>query len=105
MSQITLMVASLKMFLSKYFAQNETISQVACCRVEVKEVQNLNGNEAALSFKTELDEIKTQIHNIKDEIIETLRNDMKIGDQQHQEIKKRIDNLEQNTNKFFLRNL
>ena len=50
------------------------------------------------------DAIFNILHNIKDEIIETLRNDMKIGDQQHQEIKKRIDNLEQNTNKFFLRN-
>ena len=95
MSQITLMVASLKMFWGKYFAQNEKVSHGACCPVEVKEVQNLIGNEAALSFKTELDEIKTQIHNIKDEIIETLRNDMKIGEQQHLEIKKRIDNLEQ----------
>ena len=95
MSQITLMHASLKMFWSKYFAQNENFSQGACRPVEVKEVQNSIGNEVALSFKTELDEIKTQIHNIKDEIIETLRNDMKIGEQQHLEIKKRIDNLEQ----------
>ena len=97
MSQINVMVVSLKMFWSKYFARNEKNCHGACCSVEVKEVQNLIGNEAALSFETELDEIKTQIHNIKDDIIETLRNDMKIGDQQHQEIKKRIDNLEQNT--------
>ena len=95
MRHITSTVAGLKTFWSKYFAQNEKLSHGYCCPVEVKEIQNSIGNEPLVSLKTELDEIKTQIRNIKDDIIKTLRNEMKIEEQQHQELNKRTENLKQ----------
>ena len=97
MRQITLTVAGLKTFWTKCFARNGKLSHGDCCPVEVKEVQNSIENERVPSLKTELDEIKTQIRNIKDEIIKTLRDEMKIGEQQHQELNKRTENLKQSS--------
>ena len=82
------------------FSQKEISSHSDCSTNKIIEVQE-GRKKSSSSFETELDKMNTQIQNLKHDIIATLRNDIaKIEDQQHQEIKRRIEDFMKNHKKF-----
>ena len=90
------MATGFQIYWKKRFLQKGVSSHPDCYPNEIVEIQ-AGKNESNNSFETELDKMNTKIQSLKQEIIETLRNDIaKIEDRQHQEIKKRIEELRKN---------
>ena len=95
-NQIMLVAAGIQIYWKKYNGRNGFWSSENCYPGKVIEVQGSCKNETTISSETVMDQVSKQIRDLRAEIIEALRNDLeKIGARQHQEIKRRIEHLEQ----------
>ena len=101
-NQIMLVVASIQIYRQKYYDRNGSLGCENSYPGKVIQVQDSSKNEPAICSETVLGHMNTQIRDLKAEIIETLRNDLeKIGARQNEEIRIRIEHLEQiQTNHF-----
>ena len=94
------MATGFQIYWKKRFLQKGVSSHPDCYPNQIIEVQE-GKKESSSCLETELDKMNTQIQNLKHDIIATLRNDIaKIEDQQHQEIKRRIEDFVKKQKKF-----
>ena len=95
-NQIMLVVARIQIYRQKYHDRNGSLSSENSYPGKVIKVQDSSKNDPRICSETVLGQMSTQIRDLKVEIIETLRNDLeKIGARQNQEIRRRIEHLEQ----------
>ena len=95
-NQIMLVAAGIQIYWKKYCGRNGVWTYKNCYPGKVIEVQGSCKNETTISSDTVMDQVGKEIRDLRAEIIEALRNDLeKIGARQHQEIRRRIEHLEQ----------
>ena len=96
-NQIMLLATGIQIYWKKYNGRNGFWSSENCHSGKVIEVQGSCKNETTISSETVMDQVSKEIRDLRTEIIEALRNDFEtIGARQHQEIRRRIELLEQN---------
>ena len=95
-NQIMLVAAGIQIYWKKYCGRNGVWSSENCYPGKVIEVKGSCQNETTICSERVMDQVSKQIRDLRAEIIEALRNDLeKIGARQHQEIRRRIEHLEQ----------
>ena len=95
-NQIMLVVAGIQIYWKKFYDRNGFWSSENCHPGKVIEVQSSCKNETTICSETVMDQVSKQIRDLRAEIIEALKNDLEnIGARQHQEIRRRIEHLEQ----------
>ena len=95
-NQIMLMVVGIQIYWKKYYDRNGFWSSENCYPGKVIEVKGSCQNETTICSERVMDQVSKQIRDLRVEIIEALKNDLEnIGARQHQEIRRRIEHLEQ----------
>ena len=95
-NQIMLVVAGIQNYWKKYYDRNGFLNSGNCYPGKVIEVKGSFQNETTICSETVMDQVSKQILDLRAEIIEALKNDLEnIGARQHQEIRRRIEHLEQ----------
>ena len=91
-----LVVAGIQIYWKKYYGRNGVWSSENRYPGKVIDVKGSYQNETTICSERVMDQVSKQIRDLRAEIIEALRNDLeKIGARQHQEIRRRIEHLEQ----------
>ena len=90
------LATGLQVYFHKCFCQKGLLHPLNCHLGQVIEDQDSSKIERAISLETRIDQIDTKINDLKEEIIRALRNDVEnIGARHLQEIRRRIEHLEQ----------